>query len=83
MRIGVCPAQFAVLALCPTTSNSVNAAFAPPARAGATQQPGRGDERRPHDGLAQYGEPNPEILGVYVWPTWNWGNDVQRWHQTH
>lgn len=33
-------------------------------------------------GWAQYGEPNPEILG-YAWPYWNWGNYVQWWHDTY
>lgn len=33
-------------------------------------------------GWAQYGEPNPEILG-YTWPYWNWGNYVQWWHGTY
>lgn len=33
-------------------------------------------------GWAQYGEPNPEILG-YTWPYWNWGNYVEWWHRTY
>lgn len=33
-------------------------------------------------GWAQYGEPNPEILG-YGWPYWGWGSYVEWWHDTY
>lgn len=33
-----------------------------------------------HRVYVQYGEPNPEIFHVGIWPYWNWGAYVRWWH---